>query len=105
MSHKRPRTKKATIVSTSPGYPIHCPKCNSSDVVIFFDPKFVGRFMNKWDELIDEKKITLENRWNKIKTENKWGIIDPKDAKPNWLCKKCYDCGVILEKICLQILE
>ena len=97
MSHNRPRTKKVMITSTSPDYPVYCPKCNSDRVVIFFDPKFVGRFMNKWDELIDERKITLENSWNKIKTENQWGIIDPKDAKPNWLCKECYDGGILLE--------
>ena len=29
--------------------------------------------------------------------ENNWGNIDPKDAVPNWLCKECYDGGVILE--------
>ena len=97
MSHNRPRTKKVMVTSTSPGYPVYCPKCNSDRVVIFFDLRFVGRFMNKWDELIDERKIRLENSWNKIKTENQWGVIDPKDAKPNWLCKECYDGGILLE--------
>lgn len=39
----------------------------------------------------------MENRWNKIKVENDWDNIDPKDAVPNWNCKDCYDGGIIVE--------
>ena len=97
MSNNRPYSKKVQICSTSPGYPVYCPKCDSDKVVIFFDPRFTPRLQSKWDVLIDEKRISLENRWDKIKTENQWDVIDPKDAKPNWLCKECYDGGILLE--------
>ena len=88
---------KPMLVSYSPGYPIYCPKCNRTRVLLFFDLRFEARYETKWNELIDEKKIILENRWSKIKVENNWGNIDPKDAVPNWLCKECHDGGVILE--------
>jgi len=51
----------------------------------------------KWDELIDEKRIFLENRWEKIKDENQWNELEKGSEKPNWICKNCYDGGVILE--------
>ena len=88
---------KPMLVSYSPGYTIHCPKCNGTKVLLFFDPRFEARYETKWNELIDEKKIILENRWNKIKAENDWDNIDPKDAVPNWNCKDCYDGGIIVE--------
>ena len=95
-SHPDPK-RKPILVSYSPGYPIQCPKCNETRVLLFFDLRFEARYETKWNELIDEKKIFLENRWSKIKVENNWGNIDPKDAVPNWICKNCYDGGVILE--------
>ena len=88
---------KPMLVSYSPGYTIHCPKCHGTKVLLFFDPRFEARYETKWNELIDEKKIILENRWNKIKAENDWDNIDPKDAVPNWNCKDCYDGGIIVE--------
>jgi hypothetical protein len=96
-SNQSPK-RKPLLVSYSPGYPIHCPKCNGTRVLLFFDLRFEARYEAKWNELIDEKKIILENRWSKIKVENNWEVIDPKDAVPNWNCKECYDGGVILEK-------
>ena len=72
MSHIRPHTKKVQICSTSPGYPVYCPKCNSTNVLIFYDPRFTPRLQTKWDNLIDEKRILPENRWNRIKDENRW---------------------------------
>ena len=97
MSHNSPRTKKVQICSTSPGYPVYCPKCNSTNVLIFFDPRFTPRLQSKWDDLIDEKRILLENRWEKIKGENHWGKLEKESEKPNWICKDCYDGGIILE--------
>ena len=49
------------------------------------------------DGLIDEKRILLENRWEKIKDENHWGKLEKDSEKPNWICKDCYDGGVLLE--------
>jgi len=97
LSNNRPHSKKVQICSTSPGYPVYCPKCDSDKVVIFFDPRFTPRLQSKWDVLIDEKRISLENRWDKIKTENQWESLEKDSEKPNWLCKKCYDVGIVLE--------
>jgi len=98
MSQDSHRRKKVQICSTSPGYPVYCPKCNSTNVLIFFDPRFTPRLQSKWDALIDEKRILLENRWEKIKNENQWGKLQKDFEKPNWICKDCYDGGIILEQ-------
>ena len=97
MSHNSPHTKKVQICSTSPGYPVYCPKCNSTNVLIFYDPRFTPRLQSKWDALIDQKLILLENEWEKIKNENHWGKLEKDSEKPNWICKDCYDGGIILE--------
>ena len=97
MSHNRSHVKKIQICSTSPGYPVYCPKCTSTNVLIFYDPRFTPRLQSKWDDLIDEKRILLENRWEKIKDENQWDKLEKGSEKPNWICKDCYDGGVILE--------
>jgi len=97
LSHNSPHTKKVQICSTSPGYPVYCPKCNSTNVLIFYDPRFTPRLQSKWDDLIDEKRILLENEWEKIKNENCWGKLDKDSEKPNWICKDCYDGGIIVE--------
>jgi hypothetical protein len=97
MVYNRPIRKKVMISSIFPGYPVYCPKCNSTKVVIFYDPRFTPRLQNKWDKLIDEKRILLENKWDKIKVENQWGTLEKDSEKPNWICKDCYDGGVLLE--------
>ncbi len=97
MSHSQHRRKKVQICSTSPGYPVYCPKCNSTNVLIFYDPRFTPRLQSKWDDLIDQKMILLENRWEKIKDENHWGKLEKDSEKPNWICKDCYDGGIIVE--------
>jgi len=97
MSHNQPHRKKVQICSTSPGYPVYCPKCNSTNVLIFYHPRFTPRLQSRWDDLIDEKRIRLENRWEKIKGENQWDKLEKDSEKPNWICKDCYDGGVILE--------
>jgi len=97
MSHDQPRRKKVQICSTSPGYPVYCPKCNSTSVLIFYDPRFTPRLQTKWDALIDEKRILFENRWEKIKDENQWDKLEKGSEKPNWICKDCYDGGIIVE--------
>ena len=97
MSHIRPHRKKVILDSISPGFSVYCPKCNSTRVVIFFDYRFSPKLRTKWRELINEKKITLENQWEKIKTENQWKSLKKDSEKPNWICKECYDGGIILE--------
>ena len=97
MSYNSPRRKKVQICSTSPGYPVYCPKCNSTNVLFFYDPRFTPRLQSKWDDLIDAKKILLENRWEKIRNENNWSKLEKDSEKPNWICKDCYDGGILLE--------
>ena len=99
MSYNRPDRKKVMIVSHSPGYLVYCPKCNSTKVVIFYDPRFTPKLMSFWDEQIDKKNIVLENRWEKIKVENQWKSLKEFSEKPNWICKDCYDGGVVLKMI------
>ena len=99
MVYDQPLRKKVMISSTSPGYPVHCPKCNSTNVLIFYDPRFTPRLQNKWDKLIDEKRILLENKWEKIKGENRWEALEKDSEKPNWICKNCHDGGVILKNV------
>ena len=99
MVYDKPLRKKAMISSTSPGYPVHCPKCNSTNVLIFYDPRFTPRLQSKWDKLIDEKRIFLENKWEKIKGENRWEALEKDSEKPNWICKNCHDGGVILKNV------
>jgi hypothetical protein len=106
MSHIRPHRKNVILDSISPGFPVYCPKCNSTRVVIFFDYRFSPKLRTKWRELINEKKITLENQWEKIKTENQWKSLKKDSEKPNWICKECYDGGIILEyEIDVKILD
>ena len=83
MTYDRPLRKKVMITSISPGYPMYCPKCNSTRVVIFYDPRFTPR---------------LQNKWEKIKVENQWDTLEKDSEKPNWVCKDCFDGGVILKK-------
>ena len=76
MSQDSHRRKKVQICSTSPGYPVYCPRLQFiANVLIFYDPRFTPRLQTKWDVLIDEKRILLENRWEKIKNENQMGQI------------------------------
>jgi len=99
MVYDKPLRKKVMISSTSPGYHMYCPKCNSTKVLIFFDPRFTPKLQSKWDKLIDEKGIFLENKWEKIKGENQWATLEKDSEKPNWICKNCHDGGVILKNV------
>ena len=40
--------------------------------------------------------ILLENRWEKIKDENRWGKSEKGLEKPNWICKDCHDGGIVV---------
>jgi len=97
MNYDRPNRKKVMITSISPRYQVYSPKCNSTRVEIFYDPRFTPRVQSKWDKLIGEKRMRLEKREKKIKEENQWGTLKKDSEKPNWICKDCYDGGVSLE--------
>jgi len=63
-------------VGYSPGIKLNCPKCNSEKICIFFKPGFIGKEQSPWCELI------MNSNYN-----------------PNWVCKNCYDGGVILKNV------
>ena len=70
----------------SPGVKYFCPSCNSDFVRFVF-------YLNckEWSEsikLIRAKKVVLSNSYEDC-------IENP--LVPKWICKKCYDCGVVLK--------
>jgi transcription elongation factor Elf1 len=74
-------------VGYCPGKKFYCPRCNSDKVSIFFKPGFLGIENGKWCDYMDEKKFELCDDYQIIKKSN---------YHPNWICKNCYNCGVIL---------
>lgn len=65
----------------SPGVKYLCPRCDSDQVRFVFDANCLN-----WDEsmrLIKECKVKLIDSF-----ECATGL-------PKWICKKCYDCGVL----------
>jgi hypothetical protein len=79
------------------GYPIFCPKCNSDKIVLFFDLKLSSNLTREWKEKIDNKKIMLSNQWETILEFTPKNYITS-DSNPNWVCKKCYDGGVVINE-------
>ncbi len=76
-------------VGYCPGVKLFCPKCNFERICIFFKPGFIGKEQNMWCDLIDKENFVLCNNYEIIKKSN---------YNPNWICKNCYDGGVILKK-------
>ncbi len=74
-------------VGYSPGKKLYCPKCNSEKISIFFKPGFSGKDLGNWCDYLAENNFELCNKWEIIKKSN---------YNPNWICKDCYDGGVIL---------
>ena len=65
-----------------------CPKCNSDKITIFFKPGFIGKEISKWCDFMDSNSINLCDSYEIIKKSN---------YNPNWICKYCYNGGVILK--------
>ena len=92
---EKPSKSKVLIESYSPGNFIFCPKCNSNRTVIFFGPEFPANLKGKWQDNIYAKKTILCNEWDIIlKTISSNGCTS--NSNPNWICKDCYDGGVVL---------
>ena len=75
-------------VGYSVGREIHCPRCDSRKISIFFKPGFLGIEIGKWCEYMDKHDFQLCNIFTVIKKHN---------LNPTWICKDCYDGGVILK--------
>jgi hypothetical protein len=76
-------------VGVSFGKKLNCPTCDSEKISIFFKPGFRGINMELWKEIMEKNNFELCNEYNTIIKCN---------FHPNWICKDCYDCGVILDE-------
>jgi len=76
------------IVGYCPGVTPPCPTCNSQKICIFFKAGFVGKNQSKWEEIMTPDNFELCNDYE---------IIMKSNFHPNWICKDCYDGGVVLE--------
>ena len=91
-----PKTK-VMLVSYSSGIPTFCPKCNSESILIFFGHDFPPNLIENWCEKIHADKVILCNQWVVIQK------FTPKNhitnySNPNYICKECYDGGVIIDE-------
>ena len=94
---QRPPKTKVMLVSYSSGIPTFCPKCNSENILIFFGRDFPPNLIENWCEKIHADKVILCNQWEIIlKTMSSKGCTS--NSNPNWVCKNCYDGGVVIEK-------
>ena len=72
----------------SPGKKFNCPRCDSTKINFIFKPGFRGKDIEFWCLIIHDKVIELCNVYE---------IIMKNNCCPNWICKDCYDAGVVLE--------
>jgi len=91
------KERSVRISSYFPGYDIFCPKCNSNRTVIFFDLKMLSRLTREWKEKINERKFVLSNQWEIILEHTPKNNITSY-SNPNWVCKKCFDGGVVIDE-------
>ena len=42
--------------------------------------------------------IDKNGKWEIQNNENQWGKLKKGSEKPNWICKDCYDGGIVAEK-------
>lgn len=74
----------------SSGKKLNCPTCDSERISIFFKRGFLGIKRGQWCEFMSENNFELCNDYEIIKKCN---------FNPNWICKNCHDCGVILKNV------
>ncbi|MBT4326098.1 MAG: hypothetical protein HOD60_04210 [Candidatus Nitrosopelagicus sp.] len=77
-------------VGYSPGVKSNCTTCDSERISIFFKPGFLGIKQTPWCDLMDKGNFSLCNEYD---------IIMKNNYNPNWICKECHDCGVILKNV------
>ena len=72
----------------SPGKKFNCTRCGSTKINFIFKPGFRGKDIESWCSIIHDGAIELCNQYQ---------IIMKNNFCPLWICKDCYDGGVILE--------
>jgi transcription elongation factor Elf1 len=85
---KNPDRHLTGEVGYSPGRKFSCPRCDSLEISLFFKPGFPGREIENWRSIIKNGTIELCNKYE---------IIIKHNNHPNWICKNCYDGGVVLK--------
>jgi len=75
-------------VGYCPGKKLHCPQCDSKKICIFFKPGFLGIRMGEWCRFLDKNNFELCDDYK---------IILKNNYTPNWVCKNCYNGGVIIK--------
>lgn len=84
----RPGWPLSDEVSYSPGKKFHCPNCDSAKIGFVFKPGFGGKDVESWCSIIHDRGVELCNRYEMIMQNN---------YSPLWLCKDCFDGGVVLQ--------
>ena len=69
----------------SPGVEYLCPICDSDLVRFVFDVNYSG--IDSTTKLIKAKKVSLTDSFDEYVANS---------AAPKWICKECYDCGIVL---------
>ena len=72
----------------SPGKKFNCPRCDSTKITFVFKRGFRGKDIELWCSIIHNETVELCNEYQ---------IIMKNNYSPLWLCKDCYDGGVVLE--------
>ena len=72
----------------SPGKKFNCPGCSSTKITFVFKRGFRGKDIESWCSIIHDGVVELYNEYQ---------IIMKNNFCPLWICKACYDAGVILE--------
>ena len=86
---KREGWPLSDLVAYCTGEKLICPKCNNEKIVIFFKQGFLGKYQNEWCDVMDANDFELCDDYQ---------IIIKHNFNPNWICKNCYNGGVILKK-------
>jgi len=72
----------------SPGEKFNCPGCGSTKITFVFKRGFRGKDIESWCSIIHDGTVELCNEYQ---------IIMKNNYCPLWICKDCYDGGVVLE--------
>ena len=73
-------------VGISVGKKISCSKCGSKKISVFFKPGFPGYLIQEWSDFLEKNDFKLYSDYDTIVKYN---------LNPNWICKNCYNGGVI----------
>ena len=92
----KPPKPYLVIETYSPGIVLNCPRCNSTSILILFGSDFVGRLRGQWKEKLREKKTVLCDDYGIICRLSGGKITS--SSNPNWICKNCYEAGVIIDE-------